>query len=226
VFLNYLGTVKHVLTLAHELGHGVHASLMRRQTMFNFDTPLTIAETASVFGEMLVFDKLRNEMSGKEKFSLYAMKIEELFAVIFRQHAMYKFEQDFHAARRIEGELSSERISQLWIHRQKEMSGSSITLRKEYSIWWSYIPHFLHTPFYVYAYVYGELLVLSLYNQYKKSDNQQEFAEKYVAMLTAGGTKTPEELVAPFGINLESKEFWRGGLMVVKDLVKELKTLA
>jgi oligoendopeptidase F len=225
VFLNYLGTIKHVLTLAHELGHGAHGSLMRRQTLLNFDTPLTIAETASVFGEMLVFDNMRRELSEKEKFSLYAMKIEELFAVIFRQNAMYKFEQAFHAARREEGELSEKRISALWMNTQREMFGSSVTLRDDYRIWWSYIPHFLHTPFYVYAYVYGELLTLSLYEMYKRAADKKAFAATYLEMLAAGGAKTPEELVAPFGVDLNAKEFWQGGLLVVKNMIEELKLM-
>ena len=225
VFLNYLGETKSVLTLAHELGHGVHGSLMRKQTLFNFDTPLTIAETASVFGEMLVFDSLRGSVRGKELLALLMGMIEEVFATVFRQHAMYKFEQDFHAARRKEGELKTEAISDMWINRQREMFGSSVTLRDDYRIWWSYIPHFLHTPFYVYAYTFGELLTLSFYDLYKKTDDKSGFAEKYVAMLEAGGTKTPEELVEPFGIDLASKEFWEGGLEVVGEMVEEAKRL-
>lgn len=225
VFMNYLGNTKSVLTLAHELGHGVHGSLMRKQTLFNFDTPLTIAETASVFGEMLVFDSLRSSVSGKELLALLMGMIEEVFATVFRQHAMYKFEQDFHAARRSEGELKPERISELWIARQKEMFGDSVTLTDNYRIWWSYIPHFLHTPFYVYAYTFGELLTLSFYDMYKKADDKAVFAEKYLTMLEAGGTKTPEELVEPFGIDLSAKEFWEGGLRVVGKMVEEAKKL-
>ena len=225
VFMNYLGNTKSVLTLAHELGHGVHGSLMRKQTLFNFDTPLTIAETASVFGEMLVFDSLRSSVSGKELLALLMGMIEEVFATVFRQHAMYKFEQDFHAARRSEGELKPERISELWIARQKEMFGDSVTLTDNYRIWWSYIPHFLHTPFYVYAYTFGELLTLSFYDMYKKADDKAVFAEKYLTMLEAGGTKAPEELVEPFGIDLSAKEFWEGGLRVVGKMVEEAKKL-
>lgn len=226
VFLNYLGNTKSVLTLAHELGHGVHGSLMRKQTLFNFDTPLTIAETASVFGEMLVFDSLRSGVSGKERLALLMGMIEEVFATVFRQHAMYKFEQDFHAARRNEGELRPERIGELWITRQKEMFGNSVTLRDDYKIWWSYIPHFLHTPFYVYAYTFGELLTLSFYDRYKKADDKAAFAQKYMAMLEAGGTKTPEDLMEPFGIDLSAKEFWEGGLRVVGEMVEEAKKLS
>jgi len=225
VFLNYQGNTKSVLTLAHELGHGVHGSLMRKQTLLNFDTPLTIAETASVFGEMLVFDSLRDGASGKELLALLMGMIEEVFATVFRQHAMYKFEQDFHAARRSEGELKPERISELWIARQREMFGTSVTLTENYRIWWSYIPHFLHTPFYVYAYTFGELLTLSWYDMYKKTDTKARFAEQYLAMLETGGTKTPEELVEPFGIDLSAKEFWKGGFRIIKALVEEAKKL-
>lgn len=225
VFLNYLGKSKSVLTLAHELGHGVHASLMRKQTLLNFDTPLTIAETASVFGEMLIFDSLRNSMNGKELLALLMGMIEEVFATVFRQHAMYKFEQDFHAARRSEGELSPEHISNLWIARQKEMFGDSVTLTDNYRIWWSYIPHFLHTPFYVYAYTFGELLTLSFYDMYKKTADKAAFAEQYIRMLEASGSKTPEELVEPFGIDLSQKEFWEGGLRVIEEMVEEAKEL-
>lgn len=225
VFLNYLGNTKSVLTLAHELGHGVHGSLMRKQTLFNFDTPLTIAETASVFGEMLVFDSLRSKVNGKELLALLMGMIEEVFATVFRQHAMYKFEQDFHMARRDEGELNPERIGELWIDRQKEMFGNSVTLTDSYRIWWSYIPHFLHTPFYVYAYTFGELLTLSFYDRYKKTDDKAAFAQKYLSMLEAGGAKTPEELVEPFDIDLSRKEFWEGGLSVVGGMIEEAKRL-
>lgn len=225
VFLNYLGATKHVLTLAHELGHGVHASLMRKHTLLNFDTPLTIAETASVFGEMLVFDSLRKTLEGKERAALSMGRIEDIFATVFRQHAMYKFEQDFHAARRNEGELKPERIGELWMSHQKAMFGGSVTLRHDYSIWWSYITHFLHTPFYVYAYTFGELLTLSLYDTYLKTDDKAAFADTYVAMLETGGTKSPQELVYPFGVDLSSKEFWQGGLRVIKELVEEAKNL-
>lgn len=225
VFLNYLGGTKSVLTLAHELGHGVHGSLMRKQTLLNFDTPLTIAETASVFGEMLVFDSLHAGVNGKERLALLMGMIEEVFATVFRQHAMYKFEQDFHAARRSEGELKSERIGELWIARQKEMFGDSVTLTDDYRIWWSYIPHFLHTPFYVYAYTFGELLTLSFYDMYKKTADKAAFAQTYVSILEAGGTKTPEELMEPFGIDLSRKEFWEGGLRVVEGMVEEASKL-
>ncbi len=225
VFLNYLGNTKSVLTLAHELGHGVHGSLMRKQTFLNFDAPLTIAETASVFGEMLVFDSLRDGVSGKERLALLMGMIEEIFATVFRQHAMYKFERDFHAARRSEGELRPERISELWMARQMEMFGNSVTLTDNYRIWWSYIPHFLHTPFYVYAYTFGELLTLSFYDMYQKTADKAAFADRYVALLEAGGAKTPEELVESFGIDLSHKEFWEGGLRVAGEIVEEAKNL-
>lgn len=226
VLTNYTGKPKSVLTLAHELGHGVHACLMREQTLLNFDTPLVVAETASVFGEMLVFDSLRNTITDpKEKFALYMIKIEEIFATVFRQQVMYKFEQDFHRARREKGELSSEEIGELWIGRQKEMFGDSVNLRDDYKIWWSYIGHFFHTPFYVYAYVFGELLVLALYEKYLEAENKQDFVDTYTTMLKAGGSKSPQELVEPFGFNLSDKQFWQGGMEVIKRLIVEAKSL-
>ena len=226
VFVNYMGNAKSVLTLAHELGHAVHAYLMRQQTLLNFDTPLVVAETASVFGEMIVFDSLRNTITDpKEKFGLYMSKIEEIFATVFRQQVMYKFEQDFHTTRRAQGELTGEALGEMWIKRQREMFGSSVTLTEDYKIWWSYIQHFFHTPFYVYAYVFGEMLVLSLYEQYQTMGNKQEFVDKYITMLMAGGSKSPTELVAPFGVDLTRKEFWQGGMEVIRALVQEAKEL-
>ncbi|TSC73505.1 MAG: oligoendopeptidase F [Parcubacteria group bacterium Gr01-1014_70] len=225
VFLNYLGRVKQVLTLAHELGHGVHASLMRSHTILNFDTPLTLAETASVFGEMLVFDNLRKAVDGRELLSLYMSKIEDMFATVFRQYAMYRFEQDFHAARRLKGKLNPDEMNEMWMRRQREMFGSSVTLREDYAVWWSYISHFLRTPFYVYAYTFGELLTLSFYDMYVKTDDKTAFAQRYVSMLEAGGTKSPEELVEPFGIDLTQKKFWEGGLNVIAEMVEEAKRL-
>ncbi len=228
VFVNYVGQIKSVLTLAHELGHGVHASLMRGQTPLNFDTPLTVAETASVFGEMLVFDSLRAIVTDpRERLRLYMGKIEEIFATVFRQHAMYTFEQDVHAARRAKGELTAEEIGAFWRARQQEMFGGAVTLTGGYSVWWSYIPHFVHTPFYVYAYVFGELLVLSLYAQYQKADaaGKKAFVENYITMLSSGGSKTPQELVAPFGITLTEKTFWESGMEPLRKLIQEAKAL-
>lgn len=226
VFVNYLGKPRSILTLAHELGHAVHACLARKQTLLNFDMPLVVAETASVFGEMLVFEDLKERVADpKARFALTMSTIEDMFATIFRQHAMYKFEQDIHAARRAKGELAPETISALWRTRQKEMFGSSVMLTEEYDIWWSYIPHFLHTPFYVYAYVFGELLTVSLYEQYRHANDKEVFVHDIIAMLAHGGSRSPQELMISFGIDLTDMNFWRGGIARVRALVEEAQQL-
>lgn len=224
VFMNYRGTVDDVKTLAHELGHGVHACLMMKGTFLQYGAPLTICETASVFGELLVFKALLKDIkSRKEKFAFYISKIEDIFATVFRQHTMYKFEQDVHCLRRKKGELSTHEISALWKHRQSEMFGNSVTLTPGYDIWWSYIPHFIHTPFYVYAYAFGELLTLSLYAMYEKEG--KSFVPKYMKFLSEGGSKSPAELLRPFGIDLHDRKFWQGGMDIIKTLVAEMKNL-
>lgn len=226
VFMNYLGKPRSVLTLAHELGHGVHAALARKQTLLNFETPLVVAETASVFGELLVFEDLKARVDNpKAQFALTMNAIEDMFATIFRQHAMYKFEQDIHKARRVNGELSVDALNTLWRTRQEEMFGKAVTLTKDYDIWWSYIPHFLHTPFYVYAYVFGELLTVSLYEQYRYTHAQDAFVRDMIEMLAHGGSRSPQQLVNPFGIDLTDVRFWQGGIERVRALVEEAKTL-
>ncbi|MBP9864582.1 M3 family oligoendopeptidase [Patescibacteria group bacterium] len=224
VFMNYTGRLTDVKTLAHELGHAVHASLARKQTFLNFDMPLTVAETASVFGEMLVFDQLRETITDRtEKFALYMEKIESIFATVHRQTSMYLFERDLHAASREQGELSSEAISALWRKRQLEMFGTSVTLTSDYDIWWSYISHFVHTPFYVYSYAFGELLTLALFNVYKERGNSM--TKDYIDMLSKGGVVSPAELVKPFGINLSNPTFWEGGIRMIEELIEEAKKL-
>ena len=223
VLLNYFGNIRDVLTLAHELGHGVNAYYSRKQTYLNFDWPLILAETASVFAEMLVFDHLKEEFSPREKFSLYMSKVEDIFATIFRQISMYQFEQDIHHMRRKKGELTAEEIGKLWNKRRREMFGKSVEVSTDYNSWWSYIPHFKHTPFYVYAYAFGELLTLSLYNQYKQ--DKQKFVPKYLELLSAGGTKTPEELLKPLGVNLKDEKFWQGGVDLINNLVRETRKM-
>ncbi|NDC36782.1 MAG: oligoendopeptidase F [Proteobacteria bacterium] len=230
VFVNYSGTLKEVLTLAHELGHAVHAYLMRSSGYLNFGVPLTIAETASVFGEMLVFEYLRATIEDREELlALYCSKIEGVFATVFRQVSMHRFEQSAHAARRKEGELSTTRLSQLWRKHQTEMFRGSVTLSPGYDLWWSYIPHFLHTPFYVYSYAFGELLTLSLYAQYQsafRSGKAQSFVTKYLEMLSRGDSYSPAELVKPFGISLERASFWQGGLDSIAGLVQAAEALS
>jgi oligoendopeptidase F len=223
VFVNYMGRARDIQTLAHELGHGINAYMMRKQTTINFDTPLILAETASVFGEMLVFDDLKEKISDpQEKFSLYIDKIQDTFATVFRQTSMYKFEQDFHKLQKQKGELTTEEINKIWIECQKGMFGNSVDNSGQEQ-WWSYIPHFLHAPFYVYAYSFGELLVLSLYAQYKK--DPKSFVPKYLEMMRAGNSKTPQEILKPFGIDLSDRKFWQGGVNIIKDLVSEAKEI-
>lgn len=224
ILLNYTNNLRQVLTLAHELGHGIHARFFKNQPLLNFDTPLTIAETSSVFAEILVFDNLKKQITNKkELFSLYMGKIEDTFATVFRQVGMYRFEQELHNLRRTKGELEKREIGEIWQKTRIEMFGKAVNIDKNSSNWWSYIPHFIHTPFYVYAYAFGELLTLSLYTKYKKDGDL--FVQKYLDFLKAGGSKSPDELLKPLGINLEDPDFWQGGINYIKDLVKEAKEL-
>jgi oligoendopeptidase F len=221
VFMNYHGTIREVFTLAHELGHAIHAYLMAGQNYFNFDTPLTIAETASVFAEMLLFEHIKQKTTDpRERRDLIIGKLESVFATVFRQVSMYRFEQDIHQHYRAHGELCTDTINSYWRARQEAMFKDALTLTPEYDFWWSYIPHFIHTPFYVYAYAFGELLTLALYAMYK--DEQDAFIPKYLELLAAGGSKTPNELLKPMKINLEDPKFWKGGLRMIDDMVQEL----
>ena len=224
ILLNYTPNIRKVLTLAHELGHGVHARFFKDQPLLNFDTPLTIAETSSVFAEVLVFDDLKEQIKDrKELFALYMGKIEDIFATVFRQIGMYRFEQEFHQRRRSQGELTREQIGEIWNKTRAQMFGKSLHLDPKYNIWWSYIPHFVHSPFYVYAYAFGELLTLSLYVKYKKDGNK--FTKKYLDFLRVGGSKSPQELLKPLDVNLEDPKFWQGGIDYIKELVNEAKKL-
>ncbi|NIT13453.1 MAG: oligoendopeptidase, partial [Candidatus Dadabacteria bacterium] len=194
VFTNYNGKMRDVMTLAHELGHGVHQYLSRQQGYFHSDTPLTTSETASVFAEMLVFKKLMDdEQDPGEKLALLCGKLEEMFATVFRQVIMTRFEQSAHDAIRENGELSTEDINKLWTKANRKMFGKSVTLTKDYGYWWLYIPHFIHSPFYCYAYSFGELLVLSLYKKYLSEG--QTFVPKYMELLASGGMDTPDNLL-------------------------------
>jgi oligoendopeptidase F len=225
VFMNFDGRIRDVQTLAHELGHGVHQYLSRRQGVLQASTPLTTAETASVFGEMLVFQKLKKELDDpKEKLALLMGKIDDTIATVFRQISMNRFENAMHTARREEGELTTERFSQLWMEQQKALYGSSVTLTDEYGIWWSYIPHFLHTPGYVYAYAFGELLVLALYEEY--TQRPDGFADKYVELLSAGGSEWPHDLVAKMGLDITQPDFWNKGLAAFERMVEEAEERA
>lgn len=225
VFMNYDGRVRDVQTLAHELGHGVHQYLSREQGVLQSDTPLTTAETASVFAEMLVFQKLMRELDDpKEKLALLMGKIDDTIATVFRQVSMNRFEEAIHTARREEGELTADRFSELWRETQVDLYGDSVTLTENYDLWWCYIPHFLHTPGYVYAYAFGELLVLALYDKFEKGE--EGFQEKYVELLRAGGSDWPENLVGKLGVDINDTSFWNNGLGIVDSLVKEAEELA
>lgn len=217
VFVNYQNKIADVETLAHELGHGIHGYLMRTQTLLNFDSPLTLAETASVFAEMIVFDHLKQKLPPKENLALLMRMVEGLIASVFRQVSMFLFERDFHNER-LKGEVPIERINELWINRQQEMFKGSVVLSDDYSYWWSYIPHFMETPFYVYAYSFGQLLTLSLYNRYK---NQPEFPVKYKKFLSSGNSNSPKNLLSDLGVNTSAPEFWQEGLNAINSLVIE-----
>lgn len=225
VFMNFDGKIRDVQTLAHELGHGVHQYLSRQQGPLQAGTPLTTAETASVFGEMLVFQNLLKELSDpKEKLALIIGKIDDTIATVFRQISMNRFENAMHTARREEGELTTERFSELWMEQQKALYGDAVTLTDEYGIWWSYIPHFLHTPGYVYAYAFGELLVLALYEEF--TQRPDGFADRYMELLSAGGSEWPHDLVAKMGLDIRDPEFWNKGLASFEKMVEEAEELA
>ncbi len=225
ILMNYTGKIRDVQTLAHELGHGIHQYLSRKQGVLQSDTPLTTAETASVFGEMLVFQKLiKSESNERNKLAMIVGKIDDTVATVFRQVAMNRFEQKIHTARREAGELTSDRFSEFWMETQRAMFQGSVTLLDHYRHWWSYIPHFVHTPGYVYAYAFGELLVLALYARYEQEG--EAFAKKYVTLLEAGGSDWPGRLVAPLGVDLTDLDFWKQGLDAIEALIGEAETLA
>jgi len=225
VLLNYTGNLRDVMTVAHELGHGVHQSLAAEQGLFELDTPLTTAETASVFGEMLVFRRLmREEPDPKVRLALLCGKLEDAFATVFRQVAMTRFEQSLHAARREEGELALERINELWMDANRPMFGDSVHLSDDYAWWWLYIPHFLHSPFYCYAYAFGELLVLALLRRY--DEEGEAFVPRYMDLLRAGGSDSPRALLSHIQLDIGDPDFWKGGLALLEDLLAEAEELA
>ena len=222
VLLNYQGKPRDVMTLAHELGHGVHQVLAAPNGALMAPTPLTLAETASVFGEMLTFRKLLADADKKQRKAMLAAKVEDMINTVVRQVAFYTFERKLHIERR-NGELPADRISALWMEVQQESLGSAIELKPGYETFWAYIPHFVHSPFYVYAYAFGDCLVNSLYAVYERASDG--FAERYLAMLAAGGTKHHSELLAPFGIDARDAGFWQGGLGVIERMIGELEGL-
>jgi oligoendopeptidase F len=215
VFLNWTGRSRDVLTLAHELGHGLHALLAREQGIFQVSTPLTLAETASVFGETVVFNRLLERTTDPaDRLALLAENIEGAIATVFRQTAMNRFEDLVHTARRSEGELSVERFGDLWAESQAEVLGDAVEITEGYRSWWSYVPHFIGTPGYVYAYAYGQLLALSVYRQYEVQGS--DFVSRYLHLLSAGGSMAPEELGRIVGCDLADPGFWDGGLALVE----------
>src|SRR5882724_6030268 len=223
LLLNYQGKVRDVMTLAHELGHGVHQVLAARQGYLMADTPLTLAETASVFGEMLTFRALlaRETDPGRRKIML-AAKVEDMLNTVVRQVAFATFEIKVHDERR-EAELTPDRLGEIWLDVQRESLGPALRLDDPYRYYWTYIPHFIHTPFYVYAYAFGDCLVNSLYAVYQ--DAHQGFAEKYLELLRAGGTLRHRELLAPFGLDAADPAFWSKGLAVIAGFIDELEQL-
>jgi oligoendopeptidase F len=225
VLLNFTARRRDVLTMAHELGHGLHAALAQPQGIFHYSTPLTLAETASVFGETLVFERLLAAAgSAQERLGLLAERIDGAIATVFRQMAMNRFEHLVHTGRRSEGELSVDRFAELWVLTQAELFGDSVEITDGYRVWWSYIPHFINTPGYVYAYAYGQLLALSAYGRFRQEG--ESFVPRYLEMLAAGGSRRPEELAAIVGIDLADPGFWDGGLELIDEQLREAEELA
>ena len=223
ILLNYQGKPRDVMTLAHELGHGVHQVLANCQGPLMAPTPLTLAETASVFGEMLTFRALLERTpDARERKALLAAKVEDMINTVVRQIAFYSFERRVHTERR-EGELTAERLGEIWLEVQRESLGPAIDLSDGYENYWVYIPHFIHSPFYVYAYAFGDCLVNSLYAVYEKAD--PGFADRYLDMLAAGGTKHHKELLKPFGLDASDPKFWSMGLKVIEELIDELEAM-
>lgn len=221
LLVNYQGKTRDVMTLAHELGHGVHQILAGGQGHLLSDTPLTLAETASVFGEMLTFRALVDgETDPKRRRIMLASKVEDMLNTVVRQIAFYDFETRVHAER-AEGELTAERLGEIWMQVQTDSLGPVLRFDEGYRHYWSYIPHFIHSPFYVYAYAFGDCLVNSLYAVYQ--DAEEGFARKYLAMLSAGGTLRHQELLAPFGLNAADPSFWDKGLLVIRGFIDELE---
>jgi oligoendopeptidase F len=225
VLLNFTAQRRDVLTMAHELGHGLHAALAQPQGAFHQSTPLTLAETASVFGETLVFERLLAEADSDDlRLSLLAERLDSSMATVFRQMSMNRFEHLMHTRRRDEGELSADRISELWYDSQAELFGDSVQITDGYRIWWSYIPHFINTPGYVYAYAYGQLLALSAYGRFVAEG--ESFVPRYLDLLAAGGSRSPEELGAIIGIDLADPGFWDSGLALIDDQLSAAEKLA
>ncbi|MDU7693428.1 MAG: M3 family oligoendopeptidase [Helicobacter sp.] len=221
VMLNHTDNRRDVFTIAHEFGHMIHQELSKKQGYLNMDTPLTTAETASVFSEMILFEKMKKSLSKQELKELYASKLEDIIATLFRQIVMTNFERRIHD---LEGELSADDFDNIWLEENERQFKGALELTPNYGAWWSYIPHFIHTPFYCYAYSYGQLLVLALFGLYKRS-NKEEFIQTYIKFLESGGSKSPKEMVQAFGFDIESDDFWQIGLAEVRALIEEFEAL-
>ncbi len=225
VMLNYTGRLGDVLTMAHELGHGVHASLARPRGIFEFGTPLTVAETASIFGERIVLGRLLEQSADdKEKLALLGDSLDGAVGAVFRQIAMNRFEERVHSERRKSGELSVDAFAAAWVDSQAEMLGDSVEISEGYSSWWSYVPHFIATPGYVYAYAYGHLLALSVYSRYEQAGDG--FADSYLDLLRAGGSRPPEKLGEIVGVDLTDPGFWNAGLDLIERQLEDAEEIA
>ncbi|MFM7703054.1 MAG: M3 family metallopeptidase, partial [Alphaproteobacteria bacterium] len=224
ILMNFQGKTRDVMTLAHELGHGIHQYLARKQGYLMAQTPLTLAETASVFGEQLVFQKiLNNEKNPKKKRLIIANKIEDMINTVVRQIAFLDFETKIHNARK-KYELPLEEINNYWLQVQKESLGSVFNFDEGYKYFWCYIPHFIHSPFYVYSYAFGDCLVNSLYGIYQQN-KITDFDKKYLQMLEFGGSKHHKEMLKPFGLDISKADFWQSGLNVIIDYIHQLDEL-
>jgi oligoendopeptidase F len=225
VMLNFTGKLYDALTLAHELGHGLHDRLASRNNIFDYHPPLTLAETASVFGETLTFDRiLAEEKDDRVKLSMLCNQVENAMATIFRQVAFNRFEDACHTLRRTEGELSAEQLASVWQEQLQAMFEDALVLTDEHRVWWSYVEHFIHTPGYVYAYAFGNLLALSIYRRYQEAG--PSFVDSYLDFLAAGGSQRPDELVRSVGMDITDPGFWDAGLQILEDMVTQVETLA
>ena len=219
VMLNYTDQIRDVFTLAHELGHAIHQYLAREVGYLNQHTPLTTAETASIFAEMLLFEDMKKRLNKEELISLYANKLEDIFATLYRQIVFTNFERRVHSSE----ELSKEEFNTIWQEENQKMFGNSVILTSNYKIWWSYIPHFIHSPFYCYSYSYAQLLVVSLYGLYKNGfDN---FENRYIEFLKSGGSISPKEQIKKFGKNIDDENFWNEGINIIRGMLNEFKQL-
>ena len=225
ILMNYTDKLRDVMTLAHELGHGLHQYLSRPIGYLQCDTPLTTAETASVFGEMLTFHRLLELYPDpRTRLAMLCSKIEDGFATVFRQVVLTRFEQSLHKARREQGELTTEQINDLWLAANRPMHGDVVRLSDGYGWWWLYIGHFIHVPFYCYAYAFGELLVLALVQKYKQEG--AAFVPRYLELLSAGGSEAPHILLAKMGVDVNDPGFWELGLRLLGEMVSEAEALA